>query len=37
MLEKDNEAKQEYLDEFYNENIKVKEINKNFIKKYSKN
>lgn len=35
MIEKDNEAKQKYLDEFYKENIKVKEIDKDFIKKYS--
>ncbi len=35
MSEKDNEAKQKYLDEFYKENIKVKEIDKNFIKMYS--
>lgn len=34
MSEKDNEAKQKYLDEFYKENIKVKEIDKDFIKKY---
>ncbi len=35
MIEKDNETKQKYLDEFYKENIKVKEIDKDFIKKYS--
>lgn len=36
MIEKDNEEKQKYLDEFYKENIKVNEIDKDFIKKYSK-
>ncbi|WP_313342063.1 hypothetical protein [Sedimentibacter sp.] len=35
MMEKDNEAKQKYLDEFYKENIKVLEVDKDFIKKYS--
>jgi hypothetical protein len=35
MNEKEYEEKQKYLDEFYQENIKVEEINKDFIKKYS--
>lgn len=34
MNEKEYEEKQKYLNEFYKENIKVEEINKDFIKKY---
>ncbi len=36
MIEKNNVEKQEYLDKFYKENIKVKEINKDFINMYNK-
>lgn len=36
MNEKEYKEKQKYLDEFYKENIKVKEIDKDFIKKYNK-
>jgi len=36
MTEKEYEEKQKYLDEFYRKNIKVKEIDKDFIKKYNK-
>jgi hypothetical protein len=35
MIEKNNEAKQKYLDDFFKENIKVKEIDKDFIDKHS--
>jgi len=36
MTKKEYEEKQKYLDEFYRKNIKVKEIDKDFIKKYNK-
>ena len=35
MNEKEHEEKQKYLDEFYKENIKVKEVDKEFIKMHS--
>nr|WP_312580146.1 hypothetical protein [Sedimentibacter sp.] len=36
MNEKSYEEKQKYLEQFYKENIKVQEINKDFITKYNK-
>jgi hypothetical protein len=35
MIEKDYKMKQKYLDKFYKENIKVIEVDKDFINKYS--